>query len=266
MGERKREDSKIHWLTPFFDGWDSFFLAGPGTQLGIYSILSTNQYLSLDDRPLPQIGDIYTIGLFVKNSTGSGMSFQNHLDLYLGEYSGDTLNLDYLFKLDIGKDGSYEFSQVITADQMRSGFSTKAWTQQVADGFTGEYGIGTLEVISTDYDQDGLPNWWEEQYFGGATNAAPTATSSNGVNTHLQSYIAGLDPNDPTNTFSISMVPTNILQWSAVSGRVYSVHSTTNLTESFRPLETNRSWTCNSFTNSTDSPNAYFKIEVQLEE
>jgi hypothetical protein len=124
-----------------------------------------------------------------------------------------------------------------------------------------EFFIGT-----GDFDEDGLPNEWETEYFGNITDANPSITSANGKDTLLDAYTAGLDPNDPESKFMTIILPDNVLHWSCISGRVYSVYWTTNLLESFQPLETNIPWTCSSFTNSTDTPNAYFKIDVQLEE
>ncbi len=117
-----------------------------------------------------------------------------------------------------------------------------------------------------DLDDDGLPDWWEEEHFDGETNANPNATCSNGVNTVRQAYVAGLDPNDPDSAFLTSIFLDKVLRWSCVSGRVYSVWWTTNLLESFQPLETNLPWTQGSYTNPDAPPCSYYKIKVELEE
>ena len=82
--------------------------------------------------------------------------------------------------------------------------------------------------------------------------------------------IAGTNPTNNDSFFGITSSGVNDdgfhINWQSVSGRVYEVYWSTNLLENFRPLETNISWTCNSFTNSTNVPKAYFKIGVQLEE
>ncbi len=116
-----------------------------------------------------------------------------------------------------------------------------------------------------DTDSDGLPDWWETQYFGGATNANPTATASNGVNTVEQTYIAGLDPTDPESRFIISTI--DPLQWNTASGRVYNIYWTSNLLSSFQTLESNVPWTGNVFTDSTHSAEkqGFYKIDVRLE-
>jgi len=121
----------------------------------------------------------------------------------------------------------------------------------------------------TDTDGDGLPNWWENTYYGGDTNANPGAMASNGVNTVIEAYIAGLDPTDPSASFEISNFAAGgpIVYWSGVSGRVYTVYWTSNLLNGFQPLETNLPWTGSVFTDTTHSAEqkGFYKIEVELE-
>ena len=122
-----------------------------------------------------------------------------------------------------------------------------------------------------DSDRDDLPNWWEELHYGGATNANPTAMSSNGVNTVRQAYIAGLDPTNPSSLFLISdlspLTSSPVLRWSAASGRVYSVWWSSNLLSNFQPLESDLPWTNMPYTD-THHPGdekGFYKIEVELE-
>ncbi len=119
-----------------------------------------------------------------------------------------------------------------------------------------------------DSDGDGLPDWWEELYFSGATNANPSATCSNGVNSVWQAYIAGLDPTSPTNCFLLQVLqpPPSVLRWNSVSGRVYNIYWTTNLLEDFQPLETN--YTGGAITDLLHGAGGkcFYKIEVQMDE
>jgi len=128
-------------------------------------------------------------------------------------------------------------------------------------------------IPNLDVDSDGIPNEWELQYFGGATNANPAATASNGVNTVMEAYIAGISPVDPTAFLKIANFKTPavsgnsfVVEWSAVSGRVYGVHWATNLQSSFLALNTNIVWPQASYTDtlhSTESHN-FYKITVRL--
>jgi len=124
--------------------------------------------------------------------------------------------------------------------------------------------------IPEDTDGDGLPDWWEEQYFSGATNANPNTICSNGVNTVRQAYIAGLNPTNPASLFLTSVLrsPPSVLHWNAVSGRVYSVWWTSNLLSGdFLPLGSNIPWTGNTFTDTTYNAEdkGFYKIDVELE-
>ena len=48
-----------------------------------------------------------------------------------------------------------------------------------------------------DSDSDGLPDSWESEYFGNATNAVPSALAANGINTIGECYTADLDRQIP---------------------------------------------------------------------
>jgi len=103
------------------------------------------------------------------------------------------------------------------------------------------------------------------------TNANPTATASNGVNTVRDCYIAGLNPVDPNAAFLISdlspLTSENILHWQNVSGRVYSVWWSSNLLDGFQALESNIPWTAVPYTdtNHNEDVQGFYKIEVELE-
>ncbi len=118
-----------------------------------------------------------------------------------------------------------------------------------------------------DSDGDGLPAWWEALYYGGPTNANPSATCSNGINTVRGAYIAGFSPLDRGACFEVYEFRNNVLQWNTTSGRVYSILWTRNLLENFQPLETNLSWTPAIFTDSTHraEEKIFYKIEVEME-
>lgn len=123
-----------------------------------------------------------------------------------------------------------------------------------------------VQPDGNDEDGDGLPDGWEEQYYGGTTNANPAAIAANGVNTVMEAYIAGLNPTNAASFFTASLTNQNgfVVQWSAASGRVYSVVGTTNLQESFQPLETGILWPQSSWTDTVDRTERFYKVDVQL--
>jgi len=129
----------------------------------------------------------------------------------------------------------------------------------------------SVETGPADSDGDGLPDDWETQYYGGPTNANPDAVSSNGVNTVIEAYIAGLDPTDAGALFIITKhthADMSVLWWSSVSGRVYNVYWTSNLLSGFQPLGSNISWSGNIFTDTVHSAEdrGWYQINVRMEE
>ena len=125
-----------------------------------------------------------------------------------------------------------------------------------------------VEASGNDTDGDGLPNSWEQLYYGGTTNGNPNAIAANGVNTVMEAYIAGLDPTDSGSFFNASLTNTTgfVVGWSATSGRVYSVYGTTNLLEGFQPLETNIFWPQSSWTDTVERAGSFYRVDVQVDE
>lgn len=125
------------------------------------------------------------------------------------------------------------------------------------------------KAAGTDVDVDGMDDLWELNQFGGRHFAVPDTICSNGVNTILEAYIAGLDPNNAAARFKVEKYKAdarNTLRWNAASGRVYSVYFSTNLLNGFQPVETNIPWTAGAFTDTVHSAQeqGYYKIGVEL--
>jgi len=99
--------------------------------------------------------------------------------------------------------------------------------------------IGAYEfqesVGDADTDGDGIPDWWETLYFGGATNANPNAPASNGVNTVLEAWISDLNPTNPTSKFqfvAMTNLPaglTTLVASPSSTARIYQAYFNTNL-------------------------------------
>jgi len=142
---------------------------------------------------------------------------------------------------------------------------------EITEGSTNALFVDSIEIANSldDSDDDGLPDGWEELYYGDL-DANPGDLSSNGVNTVVEAYIAGLDPTDPNDVFLITdlrpLTSKSILEWTAASGRVYAVYWTSNLLNGFgAPWETNL--TGGVFTDTTHSAEekGFYKIDVELE-
>jgi hypothetical protein len=125
-----------------------------------------------------------------------------------------------------------------------------------------------IEDAIQDTDGDGIPDWWEIKHFAGPTNALAGAFAANGINTLLETYVAGLDPSDPTARFVVRCQPQNgqmVLSWYPVlPERTYSVLMSTNPAQGYQ-LQANLPGPINTYTN-TASPagNAgFYRIRVQ---
>ncbi len=119
-----------------------------------------------------------------------------------------------------------------------------------------------------DDDADGLPNGWEQQYFGGPTNAVASVDSDLDGLTNLEEYIAGTDPVAAGSVFQITDLSINgpaIVQWNTVSGRLYNVYWTSNLLNGFQTLETNLPWTQSTFTDGVygAEQQGFYQIKVE---
>jgi hypothetical protein len=123
----------------------------------------------------------------------------------------------------------------------------------------------TTEII--DADGDGIPDWWEQKYFGGITAAVAGNLASNGVNTLRGAYIAGLNPFG-TDRFGVSggTRPGGLLSWTGQPGRYYSVYWTSNLLSGFTLLQANIPWTQNEFIDTvrTNAPAGFYQVRVGL--
>jgi len=66
------------------------------------------------------------------------------------------------------------------------------------------FGVGQYR----DADGDGIPDWWEEQYFGSITNCAPNADPDGDSLPSLLEYLADTNPTNALSVLRISrMVP-----------------------------------------------------------
>jgi endonuclease/exonuclease/phosphatase family metal-dependent hydrolase len=214
------------------------------------------------------------------------VTFDRPMQWRSGETLTNDLRLESLATLALAATGE-DIPFSITVDETKQIFTitpgSVVETQMVYAAFAatalsdtnGLVGDDALELFVTgqggpaDADSDGLPDSWETQYFGGATNADPNATAANGINTVLQTYIAGINPTNSQSVFDIGGTLSSsqgVLEWTAVTGRVYSVYWTTNLLSGFQTLETNIVWPQQSITNSLIStqPQGFYQVKVQL--
>jgi hypothetical protein len=88
---------------------------------------------------------------------------------------------------------------------------------------------------ATDSDGDGMPDDYENTYFGGATSGDPAADDDDDGMSNLAEYVAGTHPGQGTSVLAFDSLATNqtatanlIFRWPSVSGRVYAIWRATN--------------------------------------
>jgi len=125
------------------------------------------------------------------------------------------------------------------------------------------------ELMTTNFP---TPHWWLAEQ--GYSNDFETVVSEVGANGMplWQSYIAGLDPNNPASQLLLSATQPGgesglVLSWNAVTGRTYSLWFSTNANGVFQALPgaVDLPHTVESFTNDMNStvPIQFYQLEVK---
>jgi len=140
-------------------------------------------------------------------------------------------------------------------------------------GSLGQYWISG--TVSSDADDDGIPNEWEALYFGNITGAVATVDSDGDGADNLTEYVSGYDPTDPNSVFEVaSFTPPAsggspfIVRWNSVEGRTYNVGWSDNLI--FTPFTNNYSidlpYPANSYTDTVDRAGSqnFYRVDVRL--
>ena len=81
-----------------------------------------------------------------------------------------------------------------------------------------------------------------------------------------QEYIAGTDPTSKASCLKVAQTNRNVVTWSPVAGRVYSVYWSTNLVKGFTNLASGIQYPQGSYTNTTpDAKVNHYQVRVQLQ-
>jgi len=89
-----------------------------------------------------------------------------------------------------------------------------------------------------DADLNGLPDWWELQYFGHLMGTSPTADSDHDGLSNLGEWLAGTNPTNAESSLQLTVLsvsdPNNVfLAWPSVAGKTYRLERATNLLNGF---------------------------------
>ncbi len=116
-----------------------------------------------------------------------------------------------------------------------------------------------------DTDSDGIPDWWEQQYFGGATACIADAPSGNGDLTYEETYIAVVDPfaYDPP---LVAMENPGELQWAPKTSRLHDVEWAPSLQSNFVAIASDIPWPTDSYVDAahTNEPAGFYRVKIHL--
>uniref|UniRef100_UPI00356A52D4 lamin tail domain-containing protein n=1 Tax=Pontiella sp. TaxID=2837462 RepID=UPI00356A52D4 len=133
------------------------------------------------------------------------------------------------------------------------------------------YRILTRMPLPGDIDADGLPDTWETLYFSDTQAAAAHLDSDGDRISNAAEYIAGTDPTDDTSYPGVRSVRPQvngcIVEWDAVTGRVYRVHYTEALDQPLLPISPWLPYPANAYTDTvhTTQASGYYDIRIELE-
>ncbi len=141
------------------------------------------------------------------------------------------------------------------------------------------YPCEMLSEASIDFDNDGLPDGWEQQIIDASRGVIadvdqvkPEDDFDRDGNSNYTEFIAGTSP---TNGLSVFQITDNELtgsgyelNWTTITGRVYGVWWSTNLVSGFMPLETNLVHPQNSYIDDQHSSehSVMYQLRVELAE
>ena len=124
-----------------------------------------------------------------------------------------------------------------------------------------------------DTDNNGLPDWWELQYFNHLTGTDPAADADHDGASNLAEFLAGTAPTDPESWLCLTaQSPAGgsqiTLTWPSAAGRYYRLLRGTNLVTGFGTMvQTNLSATppLNTFTDTLPvaSPNMFYRLQLE---
>ncbi|MEI6537250.1 MAG: hypothetical protein WCN98_18045, partial [Verrucomicrobiaceae bacterium] len=90
----------------------------------------------------------------------------------------------------------------------------------------------SLSFNITDANLNGIPDWWEAQYFDLSTAIAPDPnadTDGNGLS-NMQEFIFGTNPRGVSHVVPTLQNPSQpVISWASISGRYYSLESSPDL-------------------------------------
>ncbi len=113
----------------------------------------------------------------------------------------------------------------------------------VVPGLQNRVGTGgrlNLQRI-VDTDRNGLPDWWEFEYFNQQTGTGPDGDPDSDGMSNLAEWMAGTNPTNTASNLRLSLVSEGgvggaLLSWPSVAGKSYRLDRSTNLSTGFNSI------------------------------
>lgn len=99
-------------------------------------------------------------------------------------------------------------------------------------------------VQNVDSDSDGLPDFWEQNFFDDPKIALPESDPDKDGFANFQEWLTGSNPTEHDSFFRIESIEASPpsagiqISWHSLADRIYDVQSTRNLTAGFTDLAT----------------------------
>lgn len=131
---------------------------------------------------------------------------------------------------------------------------------------------GRLNLARTvDTDQNGLPDWWEQQHFNQATGVNPATDADGDGASNLAEWLAGTNPTNALSALRLTTLQTTnglAVTWPSAAGRYYRVLGMTNAAAGLtQPLRSNIAATPPMNTETNLSPigtgSRFYRLELE---
>lgn len=126
--------------------------------------------------------------------------------------------------------------------------------------------------VLINHDAGMIPGWWKRMYFGTEDNFIGAMDSDGDQLSDFYEYISGSNPHDASSKFKIGKAKalqdgSFVVDWTAVTGRVYSVYWSPDVGGPYELLEANITYPQNSYTDTVHhaESGAFYRIDVRLE-
>ncbi len=139
--------------------------------------------------------------------------------------------------------------------------------ESAASSFLDSLDIADTEQVGKmpDSDADGIPDWWEQENFGGVTNCTAGAPSGNGGLTYKETYVAVLDPFSYDPPFMALDNP-GAVQWTSKASRLHDVEWAPCLQSNFVAIASDIPWPVDSYFDAahTNDPSGFYRVKIHL--